>query len=412
MRYLYGDSVPFPQQYDFLAALDIFCTQAARVVRLDAESRGFQRSAEEAVTGRAHAVEALEAFHKEAVGALRDGSQDQGQPLIDDYVRQVSEVAQRIVDEVRRHAAATSEREQVAARTEWDRRRAETRDAVEKLLIAVRLLATDTQIRMVLSGGLTNDISGRFAFDGGLVAAFALAAEAVEDWQRPRRVGDLASGLTLPVGVRRSLFKRTVAPETITLDDYVLGGFELHDDHAELRLRKKPELADSLVFSLRRTDDHVLAEVHYPEDAEAESGLPAALDVSSAAEMERLWQVVRNSCGPVLSRKKTLITLSLEGADVFEGALATKVVEHVVRAIAPTVQDIARRSPNAQELSLKLESDSGRREEIYLKKSQLVTALATVPAEARAVFDPLGILPTEPRDTIESLNDGARAPVA
>ena len=46
MRYLYGDSVPFPPQYDFLAALEVFCAQAARVVRLDAESRALRVAAE------------------------------------------------------------------------------------------------------------------------------------------------------------------------------------------------------------------------------------------------------------------------------------------------------------------------------------------------------------------------------
>jgi hypothetical protein len=401
MRYLYGDSVPFPQQYDFLAALDVFCTQAARIVRIDAESARLQKTTDEAAVARTRAIDGLEAFHREAVRALREGAKDQGQPLVDDYVRQIADLAQRMVDESRRSAMGTNDREQKAAQAECDRRGAEARDALEKLLVAVRLPALEVQIRMSLVAGQGPEFSGVFTFEGGLVAVITLAGEAVEEWRSPRRVGDIAPGLSLPVGVRRSLFKRTVAPETISLDEYYLGGFDLADERAELRLRKKPELGDSLVFVLERTDDRVVAEVHHPDDAEAESGLPSKLDPVSSQEMERLWQLVRSACGPLVSRKKHVTALTLGGTDVFAAGLGTNVVALVVGSIAPVVLEIGRRSPNSQELSLKLENDNGRREEIYLKKGQLVSALATVPAPESSVFEPLGILPSDkPQATV------------
>src|SRR5580700_10560570 len=130
MRYLYGDSVPFPPQYDFLAALEVFCSQAARVVRLDAETRALQKAAEEGAVTRTRAVDELDAFHREAVGALRDGARDSVQPLVRDYVQQLSDLAQRMIDESRRQAIATSDRDLQATRSECDRRRAEARDGL------------------------------------------------------------------------------------------------------------------------------------------------------------------------------------------------------------------------------------------------------------------------------------------
>src|SRR6516162_2068894 len=124
MRYLYGDSVPFPPQYDFLAALEVFCVHAARVVRLDAETRAMRKGAEEGAIARGRAVGELESFHKEAVGALRDGARDSTQPLVRDYVRQVPELAQQIVDEAARMAIQTSDRDAQTTRGECDRRRA------------------------------------------------------------------------------------------------------------------------------------------------------------------------------------------------------------------------------------------------------------------------------------------------
>ena len=52
---------------------------------------------------------------------------------------------------------------------------------------------------------------------------------------------------------------------------------------------------------------------------------------------------------------------------------------------------MARRSPNARELSLKREGSDGRREEFYLKRDQLIEALQPLPREGRAVFAPLGL---------------------
>ncbi len=406
MRYLYGDSVPFPPQYDFLAALEAFCTQAARVVKLDAEARALRKSAEEAAVTRARAVEELEAFHQEALGALRDAAKDSAQPLVHDYVRQVADLATRIAEEARRMALATSDREAAQTRGECDKRRTEVRDALEKLFVAVRLPVEETQVAMTLVDG-RNDMSGSVTFEGGIFASFTLGAGEVSDWSAPRHVRELAQDVTLPVGVKRSMFKRTVAPETITLDEYVFGGFELTDERAEIRLRRRVQEPDSLIFTLRRIEDRLKAEVHHPDDAEAESGLPSVLDQTSATEVERLWQLLRKACNPVLARKKRLVRLVLGGNDVFEHDLGTQLVSHIVSVIAPIVSEVAKRSPNAHELSLKVENDTGRREEIYLRKAQLVSVLATVAPKERGVFDPLGLIASGPRDSAESLSDEA-----
>jgi hypothetical protein len=405
MRFLYGDSVPFPPQYDFLAALEVFCAQAARVVRTDAETRALRQSTDDAARKRSATVEELEAFHVEAVFAMRDRAKGTV-PIVTDYTTQLCDHATRIVEEARRSAVRAEERDQATIRTECEQRRSEVREALEKLLIAVRLPVTDTQVAMQVVEG-RNDFTAVFTHEGELVETFALAVDGAEPWRQPCRVADVAQGLSLPVGVRRGLFKRTVAPETITLDEYVLGGFELREDRADLRLRKRSDLPDSLVFAIRRTDGHLSAEVHHPDDAEAESGLTPALDEPSTAQVERLWQALVKACTPLYVRKKRLISLSLGGSDVVDKDLGNKVVSLVVAAIAPIVSEVSRRSPNAHELSLKVENDSGRREEIYLRKAQLVSALATVAPKERSVFDPLGLIASGARESAEGVPEDA-----
>lgn len=408
MRYLYGDSVPFPLHHDFLASLEVFVTQASRIVKLDGEGRDLRKGAELGAIARQRAVDELEAFHREAIAALRDGSKDVTAQLVRDYVAQMSDLAQRVVEEARRNAAGTSEREQQHARTETERRRVELRDALEKMLVAVRLPVDETRITANLVD-THNELSAVFVHDGDLVASFTL--DPLDEWRAPRRVLDFAQDVTLPVGVKRSLFKKGVAMETITLDEYVISGFELRDDRAEMRMRRKLDQPDSLVFVVRRVEDRLSAEVHHPSDAEAEGGLPATLDPSSATQLERFWQLLRNACAPMLQRKRKMMQVLLGGRDVLEADLATAVVALIVRVIAPTVGEIARRSPNAHELSLKIENENGRREEIYLRKAQLVSTLASVAPTERGVFEPLGLIAAgDPRLPVESLPDDLLQP--
>jgi hypothetical protein len=392
MRYLYGDSVPFPPQYDFLAALDVFCAQATRAVKFEAEARALRKAADEGAVKRGAEIDQLEAFHNEAIRALREGAEGTTQPLIPDYIRQIGELAQRIVMDTRVISADTSERERKQAAAVSEMRKGEVRDALEKVLIALRLPVAESHVTLRLIDG-KNELSGKFLYRGGLIASFTLGE--VDEWRLPRHVKDFAEKVTLPVGVKRSLFKRTLAPEPLVLDEYLIAGFDLQDDQAELRLRKKVDQPDSLIFKMKRLEDGLIAEVHHPDDAEAEEGLPPVLDQPSATEVERLWQLLRKACAPVLLRKRRLTGLLLEGADVFANDLSSTVIALIVQTIGGTVVEISRRSPNSKELSLKVESDDGRREEIYLRKDQLEVALASVPEPERAVFEPLGLIKDE-----------------
>ncbi len=74
-----------------------------------------------------------------------------------------------------------------------------------------------------------------------------------------------------------------------------------------------------------------------------------------------------------------------------ENGLAIPFVTRLISMFAPTVREIAKRSPNEFELTLKTEAEGGRREELYLRKEALVSTLQPLPAKGREVFAPLGL---------------------
>jgi hypothetical protein len=224
-----------------------------------------------------------------------------------------------------------------------------------------------------------------------LTTTFMLTVKDSPAWHVPRKVSDFAQGVELPVGIKRSWFSKDVAHEMTSIDDYIVGAMSLSDDDAKISLRTKAAEKDSVVLDVRRIDGVLSAEVHYLEGSEAEMS-PTALDEAAVAHVERLWDALRSGVADVLGHRERLLAVAMDGGDVCEKNLVTALVEKIVAEIAPTVAEIARRSPNALELSLKAESEHGRREEIYVKKADLAAKLAPLGAAEKKLFAPLAIL--------------------
>jgi hypothetical protein len=399
MRYLYGDSVPFPLQYNFLSTLETFVTCAARAVQLHREFDQAHAGTSAAAALRAKALGELENVHRQVLRTVHDAVVRSSDPATLDYARQVEDQATRIVDAAKSSATVASEREQAQIRADAERRRQDIRAAMENFLIIGRLPALDSRVSMRLVNG-RNEMSAVISSADGIVTSFTLAASQVPSWYGPRKVGEFANGVDLQVGIRRSLFKRTVHPEVVHLDDFVFGGFELAEDHAEMRLRRRSDQPDTLIFKLHRMDTELIADVLRPgEDAE---GVPTHVDAGDKVQLERLWQLLRAAVAEPLTRRETLVSVTMDGQDVFENDLVVQFIQRIIKQLAPTVAEIARRSPNPQELSLKHEDDAGRREEIYVRKHDLSSKLEPLDKEGRAVFAALGLSPRDP--SIETLS--------
>jgi len=392
MRYLYGDSAPFPLQYNFLATLEAFITSGARAAPRDAEARAMQASTAEGVVARSKSTSSVETFHNAIIHAVRGSSANMSDPQVLDYARQVMEDATRIVEEVKRASQAASDREQATVRIEIDRRKADIRKALEQFLTTGRIPVLESRVSMSLVDG-ENELSAVFTHPEGIGTSFTLATASLADWHAPRKVGEFAAGLDLMVGKRKSIFKRGTQPDTVRLDEYIVTGFDLSDDTAEIRVRRKlTDPLDTYVFQLQRTDEELLAVVDSPGEPSTGSAEAATmLDAGDRAHLERLWQMLRAGVADALGHKARLIAVELDGKDLFEHAGPIPLIERVVKLIAPTVIEVAKRSPNPQELSLKMEHDGGRREEIYVKKADLSSKLEALGDKERLLFAPLAL---------------------
>jgi hypothetical protein len=395
MRYLYGDSANFPLQYNFLQTLDAFLTSAARAVELEAQARHMHVQANEAATVRMRNVEGLERFHQVVMRALRDSSSRSMEGLMVDYARQLADHAGRIVDTARGQMQSANDSDLGQIRGENDRRRAEIRAATEAFFRVSRLPIVEARVAMSMpvARDPQHEMSAVITFAENIVVGYTLQADAVAEWRHPRRVAEFAQGVNLMIGSKKSWFKKTGQPEQVLLDDYYLSGFDLSDDSAQIWLRRRPDQPDSYHFFIRRIDMNLHAEVRYPDIPEAGA---SPVEPSDKGHLERLWQIIRAAAMPVLEFKTRVVSIHLDGEEVFEGEKVAALIQRIVKLLAPTVAEITRRSPNAQELSLKIEHEGGRREEIYLKRVDLVAKLAPLGPQERAIFAALALGPAEP----------------
>jgi hypothetical protein len=387
MKYLYGNSESFPLQYDFLKTLESFMTAGTRVVQLEAEWAALQREQQQHATSRNVTLDGLEAFHAAAQRVLQDAATRSGQPEAQDYVKALIGQGQHLIDEQRRTAKAANDRDAAAVASKTNERGEGVRSALESFFRTARLpvLGTEISVKVVEHHC---ELKAAFLHPSGIATTFTLPNDG--DWQHLRRVSEFATEVDAKVGVKKKWLRDEISAENERLDEYFLGGLVLSDHQAVIRLRRKPDQPDGLVFKLTRTKGKVSCDVEHPGDPRAES-LPTHLDHADATTIDRLCSALSNGLHASLERRERMTSLTLDKTDAIANHLATEVINHLVALFGPTVQEIAKRSPNDHELTLKCESEAGKREELYLRKADLVKKLQPLPAAGRAVFEPLGL---------------------
>lgn len=392
MRYLYGDSQPFPLGYNFLGFLESFMAAATRIVELDGSIKKAVSDADEAARTRQHGIDSLEMFHTELMRALTEASADTQHVLTLGYSRQIHEFAVRLMEETKRNALAQNDADGAQGRAQLDVWRREVQGKVDTLLKVARLPVQGQEAQLVMGDGKDAgyEATATFVNARGITARFRLGAPTGSPWNKARRVSDVQSGVELRVGVKKSFFGGTVKAEKLKIDDLYFHELVLGDDKAEIHLKRKPTERVHLVIRRTERDGRVVVDAEHPGDANA-AQLAPELEEDDVAIVEKLILALQVDVKDLYGFKQDLLFAKLDDVDVVNGDRSLDLVTRLVDYFAPTVVEIARRSPSPQELSLKLEGDDGRREEVYLRKEELVKKLQPLSAAGRAVFAPLGL---------------------
>lgn len=231
---------------------------------------------------------------------------------------------------------------------------------------------------------------------------------------QPVRVEKLVGALELLVPDTGGFFRRGVKPRPHRIEKLHVASFHHDDDADTLALRTE---ADGSGPGLDITITGPAREVSIARLLEGESSTSRfdvdKGDVGKLVMLVDAWAALSQS---LTSNRTRLVTALIDGEAFRDSDEPTVLVERLIEAIAPDVQEIARRTPGTNELVIKRVIEGNRREEIFLSKGELKALLEKVPQQRRNLFRPLGLEvvmpsllpPSMPRS--ESTERGSRAP--
>jgi len=344
-----------------------------------------------------HATESLQKFFEQARGQVADRAvRSSAGQLVAPYGTRILEFIDTMAGEAKQSQIENMDAETVEVTNQIRERRMELRTVLSNYLLADPLPTLDWALSLNLGGTAPH---GQILLNhpGELSTNFVIDVSGDSAWGRPRKIGEISPALTLQVGFKKAFLRSSVHPDIQTLDDFYVGELEIGPQSMELHLRRKPDSGRTSFVIDYEFGEHGPRVKVSRRDEKGDGGEP--LYSPQGEDLQRIRQLVsavRNECRPLLQRKSRLLSAHLDDRDVFEEGLVRQVYERIAARLKPIAEQVNRHSPSPLELSLKIEAADGRREEVYLRKQELVEMIESLPPDAKALFRGLGFLPENP----------------
>jgi hypothetical protein len=388
---LYADSEPFPLSYPFLPTLERFVKSAAGALQALTALRALNRDVAEQRAGAVRDIERLEGFIGDVLAAVESARGRSDAPLVGTYAEELRTFIERSSQASRVTRERELENKVEEKQKKIDSLRATIRERIGEFLLSAHFDISEARFRVRLGEGRYR-LWATVTVPPSLEIGYQLAADKMPEWHEARRLGAFTGEMELQVGMKKAWLSRDLTREVVRVDEYILAAAVLDRNRAEVHLRRRADgPSDTLVLFLQRSDAGFSAVIDRPGEGNEAARFQAVPE--DLPKLEAIWQRLHEACSATLERKQTVESVVLDGLDVFEDERVVGFINTFIAQYAPVVGEIARRSPAPRELSLKLEHDDGRREEIYLKKDQLAAHLNGLDAEVLEQFARLEILP-------------------
>jgi hypothetical protein len=386
-RFLYGDSSPFPYDCDFIDLLHHAVSCGVALMR-----------AHHAMSRAASKLANVDRTRREERTALL-GIADAVKRSVSAETMTASEVARRtagralavtraVVETELAAVEADAQRTLAAATMTLEEARVGAARAVEELARAHDLPGTEIALRLAARDA-AYDAVAILATPYGVEAAFTLAVPQGHAWSEIRRVSDFEDDLCIHVPQDAGWFSKRVQLAKVKLGKLFVREVAIEPGRCSMLLSKSTRGQGGFRLEL---DPRNAMRVVFTEIAEADGSqaAPFELTVDDAAVVLRLWRSVQRSARDLAHRRAQMARAMFDGKPLaVQDPLA--VCDRLVRALAPTANEIARRAGAPGELVLRRDAGTRRRDEIYITKAELVERIETLPPPLRRVFDALDL---------------------
>ncbi len=395
MKYLYGDSTEFPQQRDFLALLDNFVDTSVKAITLENTVFDLKETIKDRRLLKNSVLDEMDKFLltvENAIAGAVAGSKEQ--ETIVRYAEKSKEFLKKFIEDGK--AKYSDEIFQEIAEFEKKVKEAdeENRKTLESFFMQDPLPIINK--RYIIKA--TEDSYASLVHvdcEGNISCLFEIASSEIPFWDGHVKAYDFLRGVEVPARMKKPFLKKELVPDIVKLDDYLLNDLVLSGKELEVVFSKRLD-ASAERFRLKMDfREEFSAEVYHAEENGVETNIQAVSELKAALSIHRLHELgdkIAEKTNMLYQKRRRLKTLHLGGRDVFEENLIFGLMQKVAEIFAAAVAEIKKRSPSEEELSLKAEDESGRRREIYLKKSQVKEKLGVIKEKGERLHDILGVV--------------------
>lgn len=386
MGRLYGDSTPFPFETDYLELVRgaVSCSVKLLLAQhaID-EARVAMGVADQArLAERARLDRVGEAVRKALL--IYDGV-DGREGRVALRAREASRAAsEEELSQIEGHFNAEKSRRS----GDIDRAREGARNAIEEFLRANSLPGDDVSVSLrAEEQAYAGDASLSTTF--GVGATFRLSLPDEHEWARPRRVGDVAPGVEIQVPHEAGWINKRLELQRIKLDKLWITDVALTPHNVRVTVRRGVLSGAGYTIELVRGASGTIRELD--ESGGEKDTHPIESD--DLESVRRLTDLVAAALTDLAAHRTAMVTCSYDGSPLADLEDPRTIAIALIATLAPTVNEIERRSGGVDELILRRDIADGRREEKYLKKAELREVIIALPLALRNAFAPLQLVP-------------------
>ena len=383
MAYLYGDSTPFPLNENYIDTIRDAVELCTTLLQID---RTLEQLRQQTRDERESTDSTLAEFKKlasEMAAALQPYATGADIPTVKDVSAQLVKTVHGVLDHAQTSLVARRDSNINQAHQQMLQERGLALPALERFLLRHEPKGTVWSLfyRMDELQVVVARATAQTPF--GLRATFELKLPATSPWVKPMRVVDLRENVvvSLPKKSRRRTAKRKTE-----LDRYTITEVRLADDSSMVMRRALKASSPALTFTWRGGGLTVVS----LEDGTTPSP-PVEVDEYDSVGLTELRNNVDAQLRLLVRHRVQLAEAAFNDRPVADMETPVPLARQIIRAVAPYVREIHKRSPVAGELTLKRQVEDGRREEVFVPVSELVKIYAGLPPDRRAFFDEFGL---------------------
>jgi hypothetical protein len=388
--YLFGDSTPSSLKTDFIALLRDVLDFGVTVLQCDARlAEAVQRAAAfSAATDKE--IESAEALVLRVSRALEQT------PIVDPAslpgrcaTRIQQGAAEMVLSEVAEARAAVVG-ENARAAKEVAREHEASSKALATLLLKHELPDEVGVLHLQIAGGehYKAELHAHAPYDLDWVVALEIPPSS--PLAQVLRIERIAERLEVQAPEEAGWIRKETKIRAQRLDRLYLTQLTVDPAETLVKVRATPEATGGgFDVSFRREPRRVQLVRVFEGDAPPDS--PYEVEGDDAVKLRSLQDSLVEMASSLRAHKKSIVSAKLEGTQVEKLEPPRVLVDRLIAYIAPTVQEIGRRSLTPGELVLKRRVSESHREELFISRAEVAQKLEPLSAEARRAFDALGL---------------------